>query len=91
MLEIRLTESAQIGSGEYPLHTDDGKLSIYVLHEYYTAHAVDDAGNDYDVYWEITNREAFDAGDDDCCDWGHPVEIYSWHDHKPVTANIIWN
>lgn len=90
MLNIKLTQSAYLQSGEYRLHTDDGKPSISVLHEYYTAHAIGDDGNDYDVYWSIANKAAFDAGDEDCCNWDEPDEIYSWSDHKPVSAKIYW-
>ncbi len=89
MLEIRLTQPAWYMGGYYRLHTDDGKPSVTVLHEYYTAQAVDNADNDYDVYWSISNRRAFEAGSVDCCDWDNPDEIYSWHDSKPVTAKII--
>lgn len=90
MLEIRLTQPAWYTNGYYRLHTDEGKPSTTVLHEYYTVQAVDNAGNDYDVYWSISNREAFYNGDEDCCDWDEPEEIYSWHEGKPVSAKIIW-
>ena len=29
----------------------------------------------YEIWWEISNREAFDDGDGDCCDWDNPCEI----------------
>lgn len=50
---------------------------------------MDEEGNEYSIYWSIANREAFDAGDEDCCNWENPEEVYSWEDKKPINAEII--
>lgn len=68
-MKIRLTQDAYISSGEYRLHTEDGKPSIYVLREWYEAAATDEDGNDYLVVWRI------DPDDSDACDWDTPAEI----------------
>lgn len=90
MLKIKLTQDAYVSSGEYRLHTDAGKPSITVLTTWYEALASDNEGNEYRVFWEISNQEAFDSGNEDCCDWNNPIEIYSYKDQKPVKAEIEW-
>ena len=89
MKRIKLTQNAYYVGGEYRLHTEGGDLSKTVLNGYYTASAVDEEGNEYSIYWSIANREAFDAGDEDCCNWENPEEVYSWEDKKPINAEII--
>ena len=94
MLTIKLTDNAHIEGYEgafYRLHTDDGKASACGIHgNWYEATATDENGNEYCVVWEISNKEAFNNGDEDCCDWDNPAEIYSYADGKPVEAVIEW-
>ena len=85
MLKIKLTNEAYLASGEYRLHTDEGKPATGVLREYYTASATDNAGNDYSVFWEI---EGTDGNGDHIVLWDDPIEVYSWTDNKPVKAAI---
>ena len=93
MLKIRLTDNAYLEGGEgvfYRYHTKDGKLSACGIYgNWYEAHAVDDDDNEYRVVWEISDREAFDNGDEDCCDWENPSEIVNLSDNKSVDAEIL--
>lgn len=93
MLQIRLTENAYLEGGEgvfYRYHTKDGKLSACGIYgNWYEAHAVDDDNNEYRVVWEISDREAFDNGDEDCCDWENPSEIVRLSDNIPMDAEIV--
>lgn len=94
MLKIKLTQDAYVEGYEgafYRLHTYDGKLSaLGIQNNWYTANAIDEKGNEYKIVWAITNREAFERGDEDCCDWDNPSEIYSYADGKTVEAEIEW-
>ena len=93
MLQIRLTENAYLEGGEgvfYRYHTKDGKLlACGIYGNWYEAHAVDDDDNIYRVVWEISDREAFDNGDEDCFDWENPSEIVRVSDNKSVEAEIL--
>lgn len=73
---LALIQDAYICGGEYRLHTDDGKPSACVLHNYYTATAIDADGNNYAVYWEISNDyNPAENDESSACDWDSPVEI----------------
>lgn len=92
MLNIKLTEQAHVegyGGAFYRFHTENGALSASgIWDNWYEAAAVDQNGNEYRIVWEISNHEAFISGDEDCCDWENPAEIYSYTDGKPVEAEI---
>lgn len=94
MIIVNLTQNPYINSGEYRLHTDDGKPSIYVLHEWYTAAATDENRNEYIIIWRV--REDFNADENpdesDACDWDNPAEIIRIDDGANVTdrAKISW-
>lgn len=94
MLKIKLTQDAYVQGYEgalYRLHTDDGKPSTDVIfNNWYFANATDDYGNEYDVVWKIEDQESFENGDEDCCDWDNPTEIFSHKDNKPIDAEILW-
>lgn len=77
MKKIRLTQEAYVC----------GERNGY---NWYEAAAVDSEGNEYKVVWEIENRAAFESGDEDCCDWSNPSEVYSFEEHKAVEAKILW-
>ena len=96
MLKIRLTQDAYLTNNGEDYHdyldsngnlTEDGVIRGVA---YYTAHAVDEEGNEYFVNWNINNLDAFNSGDEDCCNWDEPDEIYSYTDNKPVKAEIEW-
>lgn len=94
MRKIKLTENACVEGYEgafYRFHTENGTLSpCGIWDNWYEASAVDEDGNEYRVVWEISDHEAFNNGDEDCCDWDNPAEIYSYADRKPVEAEIEW-
>lgn len=94
MLKIRLTEQAQLEGYDgafYRFHTADGKLAVTgIWNNWYESHAIDENGNEYRIVWIISNHEAFENGDEDCCNWDEPEEIYSYTDGKPVKAEIEW-
>ena len=55
---------------------------------WYQANAIDDEGNDYIVYWEITHPEYWDDGDEGLlCDWDAPDMIV--RDGKNVIDDVI--
>lgn len=94
MLKIRLTQEAHAEGYKgafYRLTTNDRKQSACgIWDNWYEASAEDSEGNEYRVVWEISNTEAFNNGDNDCCDWDNPAEIFSYTDGKPIEAEIIW-
>lgn len=94
MLEIKLTQPAHIegyNGAFYRFHTENGTQSASgIWDNWYEAAAVDESGNEYRVVWEISDYEAYNNGHGDCCDWENPAEIYSYTDHKPIKANIVW-
>lgn len=94
--KIRLTQEAAVTSNgqDYHDYTDGaGNLTQEAVDAgvvYYSAHAVDSDGNDYIVKWTITNLDAYNSGDEDCCNWDEP-EIYSYKENKTVDdAEIEW-
>ena len=55
---------------------------------WYQAHAKDNEGNDYFVYWEITHPDYWDDGDESLlCDWDAPDMIV--RDGKNVIDDVI--
>lgn len=94
MIIVNLTQDPYINSGEYRLHTDDGKPSIYVLHEWYAAAATDENRNEYLIIWRV--REDFNADENpdesNACDWDNPAEIIRLDNGANVTgrAKINW-
>ena len=93
-MNIKLKEQAYLAGyegGFYRFTTDEGKPSIKgIWGEYYTAIAADNNDTEYRVVWEISNREAFDNGDEDCCDWDNPAEILNLDTGLPTEAEIDW-
>lgn len=94
MLKIRLTQDAHVEGYDgafYRFATEDGKSAATgIWDNWYEANAEDTEGNEYRVVWEISNMDAFNSGDEDCCNWDEPAEIYSYKDNKPVEAEIEW-
>lgn len=94
MKKIRLINDAHLEGYEnafYGFTTAEGKASATgIWGERYEATAIDDDGTEYRVVWAISNREAFDNGDEDCCDWNEPSEIINVETGLPVTAEIEW-
>lgn len=94
MKNIKLIQGARLEGYDgafYRYTTANGKPSAKgIFNKWYEADAIDDNENEYRVVWEIADYEAFDNGDEDCCDWDHPSEIYSYTDGKSIEANIIW-
>lgn len=94
IISVNLTQDPYINSGEYRLHTDNGKPSIYVLYEWYAAAATDENKNEYLIIWRV--REDFNADENpdesDACDWDDPAEIIRLDDGENVTdrAKINW-
>lgn len=94
MASIKITQGAQICSGEYRLTTAEGKASAWVLHDWYIAHAVDESGEEYTIIWTLL--DSFDPNEDwdeaGACDWEHPIEITRDSDGAEVTdkVQIAW-
>lgn len=42
-------------------------------HEMYNAPALDEDGNEYVIYWEITDAETTDESE--ACDWANPTSV----------------
>lgn len=89
MKTIRLTQAAYLNGGV------DVKIGgIYVLfwadESYYTAHAEDQEGNEYRVYWKIREEYDPECGDESmACDWDTPKAIIALDDNnKDVTDEI---
>ena len=95
MLNIMLTENAYLEGGRgvfYRYHLKDGRLSVCGIYGYwFEAPGVAEDGTEYRIVWEISDREAFDDGNEDCCDWKNPSEIYRLSDNKSVEAEILWD
>lgn len=93
-MEIKLKSNPTVEGYEgafYRFHTENGTLSpCGIWDNWYEAEATDESGNEYRVVWEISNHEAFNNGDEDCCDWDNPAEIYSYSERKAITATIVW-
>lgn len=96
MMKIRLTQDAYVDGNGTDYHdyidangnlTEEGALQGVV---FYTANAVDENNNEYRVTWKISDIDAYNSGDEDCCNWDEPDEIYSYKDNKPVKAEIEW-
>ena len=85
---ITLSQEAYIEGydGSFLRFTDEdgNELATGIWGAYYEASAEDEDGNRYCVCWEITNREAFDEGDEDCCDWDCPTIVFD-SDGRNVT------
>ena len=94
MLKIKITNQPHAEGYKgafFRFTTKDGKQSIKgIWDNWYEASATDDNGNEYRIVWAITNNEAFVSGDEDCCNWDEPNEIYSYTEGKPVEAEIEW-
>jgi len=95
MKKIRLTQEPYLANNgqDYRDYIDDaGNLTqdgVDAGVAYYTAHAVDGDGNEYDVNWSIANLDAYNSGDEDCCNWDEPAEIRN-EDNAIVDAKIEW-
>ena len=93
-MKIKLTENAHLdgyNGGFYRFTTKDGKASASgIADEYYTAIGCSEEGKEYRIVWTIADREAFERGDEDCCDWDNPAEIIDLDSGLPVNAEIIW-
>lgn len=94
--KIRLTQEPFVTNNgqDYHNYTDgEGNLTQEAVDAgvvYYTAHAVDSDGNEYDVNWGIANLDAYNSGDEDCCNWDEPDKICSYEDNAIVEAEIEW-
>lgn len=93
-MNIKLTQSPYVegfNGAFYRYTTDDGKPSACgIFDSWYTAHAVDENGNEYSVVWTISDPDAFERGDEDCCNWNEPAEILDLDSGLPVSAKIVW-
>ena len=83
MTKIKLIEDAYYGGYEKRLRLEDGSDSIYVLTDFYEAKAEDEEGNEYLVFWKITDP---DAEEDVICDWDNPTYIES--EYRNVTNKV---
>lgn len=95
MKKITLTTQATVQGYEgafYRYTTDEGKASIMGIYDnWYAANGRDEQGNEYLIVWAISNREAFDNGDEDCCDWDEPSEVLNLDTGLPETDyKIVW-
>lgn len=94
MINIKLTEPAYVdgfNGAFYRYTTEDGTPSACgIFDNWYTALAVDEDGNEYRVVWTISDIDAYNNGDEDCCDWNNPAEILDLNSGLPVSAKIIW-
>ena len=86
---ITLSEEAYVKGhgGSFLRFTDEdgNELVGGIWGAYYGASARDGEGNYYDVCWEITNRAAFEAGEEEyACDWDYPTIVYD-SDGRNVT------
>lgn len=94
-IDIRIMGDAYMDGYEgafYRYTTEDGKESACGIWDYwYTADAVDEAGKHYTIVWAIEDMDAFNRGDEDCCDWGSPDEIKD-EDGNVVTdkVRLVW-
>ena len=88
---IKLTQSPYVegyAGAFYRYTTDEGKPSACgIWDNWYTAEAVDENGKHYSLVWTISNMDALQAGDEDCCDWDNPAEVLD-EDGNVVTNEI---
>jgi hypothetical protein len=89
MIKIKLTQEPYI-TGYYgsffPEYDEKGKASTEGWWgAMYTAQAVDDDGNEYEVLWKIINDE---GPEDSACDWNNPVMILD-EKHRNITKKVI--
>ena len=95
MTEIRLTQDAYVCGYEgafYRFTTVEGKPSANgIFDNWYEASAEDENGRKYKVVWAVSDKDAFDNGDEDCCEWDNPAEILDEQGNN-VTDNctIVW-
>lgn len=91
-IKIKLTQDAYVEGYKgafYRFTTDEGKSSACgIWDNWYTAQAVDESGKTYRVVWEITDYDAFENGDEDCCNWTDPAEVIDDETGMPVTDMI---
>lgn len=94
MIIIKLTQSAYVEGYDgafYRYTTEDGQASACGIYDnWYTARAIDDDGKEYRVIWQISDLDAFNRGDEDCCDWDNPAEVIDLDSGLPVNAKIAW-
>lgn len=94
MMTLKLTQNAYIeGTAAQALNliTADGtERPECIWGPWYTAHAKDEDGNDYRVYWRIRDDFDPDADQDegDACDWDEPVMIIDEEGNNLVAAGI---
>ena len=86
---ITLSQEAYVEGydGSFLRFTDEDGSELVggIWGAYYKASAEDELGNHYYVCWEITNRAAFEAGEEEyACDWDYPTIVYD-SDGRNVT------
>ncbi len=70
-------------------------LSSGLCGEWYKAHATDDAGNDYTVYWNILDSyKDYDEIDranrqDEACNWDNPYMVINENGENVVEKVVI--
>ncbi|MGG3987467.1 hypothetical protein [Bacillus smithii] len=58
-------EGKELRTVQDPYVSDDGDT--------YTAVAIDENNNEYQVYWEVINSDTTDESE--TCDWDKPIEV----------------
>ena len=80
-IQVKLDQDAYIDQGGLPVET------------YYTAIAVDEEGNKYQIRWEITLSEEEQQECDDesnMCDWDKYTATDLENNNKEVDVEIKW-
>ena len=87
MIKLRLTQEPYITGYDgafFPEYTEDEKASVEGwFGAMYTARAVDENGNEYKVFWKVTNENEPEFA----CDWDDPVMVLD-EQYRNVTNEV---
>lgn len=93
-MKLTLTQNPYIDGGDNDFLRDISEEGVEAATghwgPWYTASAVGEDGNHYSISWLVSDREAFDAGDQEyCCDWDDPIQIYSLDEYRTIPLDSV--
>ena len=73
----------------YRYTTNEGNPSACgIWDNWYTGIGIDESGKTYTIVWAISDMEAYNRGDEDCCDWFNPNEVIDNETGLPVPEGM---
>ena len=92
-MKIFITENPAVEGYDgafYRFTSEDGQqLATGIWDIWFEARAVDEDGGEYNVVWKVSDKEALESGDEDCCDWECPAEVYSYDECRSLPLDSV--